>query len=84
MKKNEIHPFANETECLQFGGMTVENRVDRVSIYGSLDLTLDKAGLEKARQLKAIMDLTLAELERIDLPDKIFVVEPETVENPFA
>jgi hypothetical protein len=84
MKKTEIHPFANETECLQIGDLTIENRIDRVSIYGSLDLTLDKSGLNHTRQLKAILDLTVAELEKADLPDSIAVIEPETVKNPFA
>jgi hypothetical protein len=38
MKKTEIHPFANESESIQIGDLTVENRLDRVSIYGSPDL----------------------------------------------
>jgi len=84
MPKIEIHPFANESESLQLGDLTIENRTDRISIYGSIDLTLDKPGLDNARQLKAILDQTVAELEKADLPDGISVIEPETVENPFA
>jgi len=84
MKKTELHPFANESESLQIGELTVENRTDRVSIYGSLDLTLDRPGLEHARRLKAILDLTVAEMEKAVLPDKITLTAPETVKNPFA
>ena len=79
MKKTEIHPFANESESIQLGDLTIENRTDRVSIYGSIDLTLDKAGLDHARSLKAILDLTVAELEKANLPDSITVKKPETV-----
>jgi hypothetical protein len=83
MKKAVLHPFANESESLQIGELTLENRTDRVSIYGSLDLTLDKAGLGFARQLKAILDQTVAEMEKSELPDRITVKAPETVVNPF-
>jgi len=84
MNKTEIHPFANESESIQYGDLTIENRTDRVSIYGSIDLTLDKPGLDHARRLKAILDLTVTAMEKVDLPDSIAVIEPETVKNPFA
>jgi hypothetical protein len=84
MNKAELHPFANESESLQIGELTIENRTDRVSIYGSLDLTLDKPGLEQARRLKTILDSIMTELEKAELPDKVAVIEPDTVRNPFA
>jgi hypothetical protein len=83
MVKKIINPFKNESESLQIGDLTVENRTDRVSIYGSIDLTLDKEGLTYARQLKEILDLTLAELEKADLPEKISLTPADTVDNPF-
>lgn len=76
-------PYQNETDSIEVGNLTVENRVDRVSVYGSIELTKDKEGLAKARELKKIIDLTLAKLEKSDLPDKIDFEEPETIENPF-
>ena len=79
-----ISPFKNESECLQIGGLTIENRLDRIAIFGSLDITRDKEGLEAAKTLKAILDLTLDELESADLPDKITLAETDIVENPFA
>lgn len=84
IKKASISPYQNESDCVQIGELTIENRVDRVSLYGSIDLTKDKSGLTATRELKKIIDATLAELEKSDLPDKITLAEPETVENPFA
>jgi hypothetical protein len=84
MAKKIINPFKNESESLQIGGLTVENRLDRVSFYGSIDITRDKAGLTIARQLKEILDLTLAELEKSELPEKIALAPAETVDNPFT
>jgi len=84
MSKKIISPFQNESETIQICDLTIENRVDRISIYGGIDITRDKEGLENLRQLKAILDLTAVEMERTELPDKIAVAEPETVKNPFA
>lgn len=80
----DFHPFKNEADIVQVAGLTIENRLDRVSLYGSIDITLDKEGMEAARQLKELLDLTLAELEvRGDLPEHVAMVEPESVDNPF-
>jgi len=83
MAKIKIKPFGNESDCINLGGLTIENRLDRVSIFGTLDLTLDREGLAYARQLKEVLDLTVAEMEQAELPDKISTVAPETVDNPF-
>lgn len=40
--------FENETDTLSVGGMSIENRLDKISIYGSLDITKDKSGLTNA------------------------------------
>ncbi len=84
MAKKGFSPYKNEEDCLQIGGLTIENRVDRVTIYGSIDLTMDKVGLANARQLKEILDRTLAELENSELPEKIALAPVDTVDNPFA
>jgi hypothetical protein len=83
MSKKNISPFKNESECLQIGSLTVENRVDRVSIFGSIDITRDKLGLAAARELKSILDLILTELESAELPDKLTQKPAKTVKNPF-
>jgi len=80
-----ISPFANESESLGIGDLTIENRTDRISIYGSIDLTRDKSGLEHARMLKAVLDKVVQVLKREkNLPDKIPPPDmPDEVANPF-
>ena len=83
--KQTISPFANEAESLGIGDLTIENRTDRISIYGSIDLTRDKSGLEHARMLKAVLDKVVQALEtEKNLPDKIAPPDtPDEVANPF-
>ena len=83
--KKTISPFANESESLGIGDLTIENRTDRIAIYGSIDLTRDKAGLEHARILKAVLDNLVQALEtEKNLPDKIAPPDlPDEVANPF-
>jgi len=84
MAKTGIKPFKNESDSLQIGDLTIENRFDRVSIFGSLDITLDQEGLQAARELKAVLDLMLAGMENAKLPERIVVAETETVKSPFV
>ena len=80
---DSINPFQNESDSLQVGELTIENRIDRVSFYGSLDITRDKEGLEKAKHLKSILTMVCEKLENSDLPDHITIVPTESVTNPF-
>lgn len=85
MKESGFTPYKNEADCITIGeDLTIENRRDRVSIFGSIDLTLDKEGLKAAKELKTIIDRTVAALENESLPDHIAITERETVKNPFA
>jgi len=84
MSKKNFRPFKNEADSVEIGDLTIENRVDRVSIFGSIDITKDKIGLSAALELKSILDEILAELQSTDLPEKIKIDAPETVPNPFA
>jgi hypothetical protein len=81
-----FEPFADDSRSQSIGGLTIENGTDKVSLYGSLDLTHDKAGLERARALKAILDEAVRALEAdSSLPEAIAAPEPTvTVKNPFA
>lgn len=83
MPQNTISPFRNESEVIQINGLTVENRLDRVSVYGSIDFTTDKIGLEKAQKLLAVMKATVEELEAKDLPEVVVIAQPENIKNPF-
>jgi hypothetical protein len=76
-------PFADDRASTTVGGLTVENGTDKVSLYGSLDLTRDAGGL--ARALKALVDAAVAALETAPLPDAAAPPRrTRTVRNPFA
>ncbi|MFC5547054.1 hypothetical protein [Massilia aerilata] len=77
-------PYANEADVLEIGHLTIENRLDRITISGDLDLTADKQGLEAARRLHALLRQVVAGLEGRDLPDRLPPPKIEKVDNPFA
>ncbi|WP_184034797.1 hypothetical protein [Chitinivorax tropicus] len=77
-------PFANESDCLQLDELTIENREDRLELYGSLQITRDKVGLDLARQLQQLLNATVAQLESEDLPDQLPPPAVDEVDNPFA
>jgi hypothetical protein len=82
-KKSAFVPYANEADVLEVGNLMLENRLDRITISGDLDLTLDKAGLAAARQLHALLGAVVAALEGQPLPDRLPPPEVQTVDNPF-
>lgn len=76
--------YENEIDSLLIDNLTVENRLDRISIYGSLDLTKDRQGLEFAMKLKRIVDASIDALKRDrNLPDRIEIKAAQSVKNPF-
>ncbi len=82
-----FRPFADEAAALQIGGLTAENRLDRVSLWGSLELTRDRAGLRRARELRGLLEAVVAALEGEGepLPERIAPpAPPSTVKNPFG
>ena len=77
-------PYANEADVLQIGNLMVENRLDRITLSGDVDLTLDKVGLAHAKTLKNLLDDVVRALEARTLPDKLPPPVVGTVPNPFA
>ena len=79
-------PFAGDAASLSIAKLTIENGTDRIALYGSLDLTRDRQGLEHARGLKAILDQAVHVLEaQQDMPEAVPAVKaPKTVANPFG
>lgn len=78
-------PFANESDVLHIGGLAVENRLDRVTISGDIDLSADQQGLDHARALHALLGAVVEQLQaRGDLPAQLPPPAVETVDNPFA
>lgn len=84
--KKTFQPFANDSDSFNIGEFAIENGTDKLSVYGSLDLTRDKAGLQHARALKAVVDAVVQALEQDKaLPDHVAPPEkPKQVKNPFA
>ncbi len=79
-----IKPFENESDSIAIDELTIENRVDQLELYGSLSITRDKAGLERALQLKAVVDAAVKALQDdAALPDQVSFRPPDSIDNPF-
>ncbi|MEW6023390.1 MAG: hypothetical protein AB1807_14770 [Pseudomonadota bacterium] len=76
-------PFANEADVLHIGDLMVENRLDRITLSGDVDLTLDQPGLALARRLHALLGDIVGKMEAQDLPAQLPPPEVQQVENPF-
>jgi hypothetical protein len=81
--RNTFVPYANESDVLNVGRLTIENRVDRVTLSGDVDLTADQAGLAEARALHRLLADIVARLEAMDLPATLPAPARRTVDNPF-
>jgi hypothetical protein len=77
-------PFANEADVRQVGGLQIENRVDRVTLSGDLDLTADQAGLAAARALLQLLEAVVHQLEARPLPAHLPAPAVRQVDNPFS
>jgi len=76
-------PFANEADVLHIGDLMVENRLDRITLSGDVDLTLDATGLALARRLHALLGDIVGKMEGQDLPEQLPPPDVEHVPNPF-
>ena len=77
-------PYENEADVVEIGDLMLENRLDRITISGDVDLTADKDGLAKARLLQDLLGRIVAGLEAKDLPDRLPPPDVRTVANPFG
>jgi hypothetical protein len=80
-----FEPYRNESDVVGIGPeLTVENRMDRVTILGSVDLTHDEEGARKAAVLRELLERVCRALREAEpLPAQVAVAPPETVDNPF-
>jgi len=76
-------PFANEADVLHIGDLMVENRLDRITLSGDVDLTLDQEGLALARRLHALLGDLVGKMEAQELPAQLPPADVQQVENPF-
>ena len=80
----KLQPFENETQSMNLGDLTIENRLDQLEIYGSLSITRDQAGLALALQLKQLIDDAVDHLEQAqDLPTQLSTKPSDQIDNPF-
>lgn len=77
-------PYANEADVVIIGKLMIENRLDRITLSGDVDLTFDQPGLAKARDLHQLLGAIVARLEQAALPDALPAPGVQTVKNPFA
>jgi hypothetical protein len=82
-KKKTFVPYANEADVLQIDNLMIENRLDRITISGDVDLTADQQGLAYARRLHEILGAVLAKLENQALPEHLPPPDVRNVANPF-
>lgn len=84
----KLEPFAEEETVIEIGKLMIENRLDRIAMYGSLDLTKDKEGLKMAKGLQILLRDVVECLTKLnavgDLPEQVKLDKPQTVKNPFA
>jgi hypothetical protein len=83
-KKPAFAPYENEADVVEVGRLQLENRLDRITISGDVDLTADQAGLASARLLHDLLGQIVASLESKTLPDELPAPAVRTVSNPFA
>lgn len=80
-----MRPYQNESDAAEIGDLKIENRLDRITVYGQIDLTRDKAGLGNARALKKLLDDVVHTLEGDPaLPEHIVLKAPVMKRNPFG
>ena len=58
-----IDPFANNHQSMQIGDLVIENQEDKIIIYGDINLVLDEAGYEQAKQLHELSSKILTAFE---------------------
>jgi hypothetical protein len=82
-RKAGFVPYANEADVLQVGQLTIENRLDRITLAGDIDLTADQLGLRAARMLHELLGQVVAALEARPLPDRLPPPDVQEIDNPF-
>ena len=79
-----LHPFENETQSIQIDELTIENRLDRIELYGALVITRDQIGLQRALEIQTLINAMVQSLQaQTDLPHALVIKPSETIDNPF-
>ena len=73
-----------DDRSLGIGRLTIENSANRVAVYGDIDFQIDAVSLERARDLKTIVDSVVMALEQAStLPERVAAAPVTDVPNPF-
>ena len=79
-----LQPFENETQSIQIDELTIENRLDRIELYGALVITRDQMGLQRALEIQTLINAAVQSLQaQTDLPLALVIKPSETIDNPF-
>ncbi len=79
-----FEPFLDESPSIEIAGLTLENNVDHVSIYGQGVITKDQQGLAQALAFQKQINAIVTVLQAIDLPVQIENKPVVMVDNPFT
>lgn len=78
-------PYENDTESTAIEDLTLENQMDCINLYGDLQITRDRHGLQMAKELQAFLNAIVAALEADStLPEKIKRNSEGETDNPFS
>ena len=80
--------FKNESEVDRIGNLQIENRLDRITLSGDLDITKDKQGelrlIGLIDRLNGIAKALQAEAVEAELPDVMSTKAPVDAGNVFG
>jgi hypothetical protein len=77
-------PFADDSAAATVAGLTVENGLASLSVYGSLEIGRTEADLANVRYLMALLgDIEAAILARPTADGPAPVASVDEIENPF-
>ena len=77
-------PFQQGAESHSIHDLTLENDLDRINVYGNLQIGKDQVGLAAAKALQAYFNEIVSVLEQEkDLPEQLPTASETEVENPF-
>lgn len=75
--------YFDSNESKKISDLTIENSEDKIIIYGDIDITRDKEGLNNLNELLNYLNGIKLKMDSEDLPEKIESKSSEIVNNPF-
>lgn len=85
-----IEPFANDSQSMQIGELVIENQLEKIIIYGDIDIHLNASGYQQAKQLQELTGKIIQAFEKdperiktsTESKDKSDQAD-ENIDNPF-